>query len=190
MKTLHFIYLNNCFVGIHVIVRFTHANRDFVSDNEIQFLFKSQVYSSINAWKTWSLPCTCWGTGGSLTALKPTRKHLQLSTGNKKQFLVTKRFHLATVCLSKDQRNQFFGVLKAGSTVDDIAHHFGCSRQTIHYLMSRYNRTGDVRVCARPGHARVTTLRSYRVITLTHPRNRFKRQQVLLVFTEFMHIRK
>ena len=155
----------------------------------MQFLFKSQVYSSVNAWKTWSLPCTCWGTGGSLTTLKPTRKDLQLSTGNKKQFIVTKRFHLVTVRLSKDQRNQVFGVLKAGSTVDDIARYFGCSRQTIHYLMNRYNLTGYVRVRARPGHARVTTLRSYRVNTLTHPRDRFKRQQVLLVFTGFMHIR-
>ena len=94
-----------------------------------------------------------------------------------------------TVRLSKDQRNQVFGVLNAGSTVDDIAHHLGCSRQTIHYLMNRYNITGYVRVRARPGHARVTTLRSFRVYTLTHPRDRFKRRQVLLVFTGFMHIR-
>ena len=94
-----------------------------------------------------------------------------------------------TVRLSKDQRNQVFGVLKAGSAVNDISHHFGCSRQTIHYLMNLYNRTGYVRVRARPGRARVTTLRSYRVNTLTHPRNRFKRQQLLVVFTWFMHIR-
>ena len=114
---------------------------------------------------------------------------MQLSTGNKKQFIVAKRFHLVTVRLLNDQRNQVFGVLKAGSTVDDIAHHFCCSRQTTHYLMNRYNRTEYVRVRARPGHARVTTLRSYRVTTLTHPRNHFKRQQVLLVFTGFMHIR-
>ena len=90
---------------------------------------------------------------------------MQLSTGNKKQFIVTKRFQLVTVRLSKDQRNQVFGVLKAGSTVDDIAHHFGCSRQTIDQFMNLYNRTGYVRVRARPGHARVTTLRSYRVNT-------------------------
>ena len=112
-----------------------------------------------------------------------------MSTGNRKQFIVTKRFHLVTVRLLKDQRNQVFGLLKAGSTVDDIAHHVGCSRPTIHYLMNRHNRTGYVRVRARPGHACVTTLRSNRVNTLTHPRNRFKRQQVLLVFTGFMHIR-
>ena len=94
-----------------------------------------------------------------------------------------------TSCLSTDQRNQVFGVLKAGSTVDDTAHHFGYSRQSIHYLMNRYNRTGCVRVRARPGHVRVTTLRPNRVNTLTHPRNRFKRQPLLLVFTGFMHIR-
>ena len=34
MKTLHFIYLNNCFISIHVVVRFTHAYRDFVADND------------------------------------------------------------------------------------------------------------------------------------------------------------
>ena len=34
MKTLHFISLNSCFVSIHVVVRFTHAYRDFVADND------------------------------------------------------------------------------------------------------------------------------------------------------------
>ena len=92
-----------------------------------------------------------------------------------------------TARLSKDQRDQVIGVLKAGSTVNDIAHHFGCSRNTIYYLMNRYNKTGYVSVRARPGLARVTTIRPYRVNTLTHPRNRFKRQPLLLVFTGFVH---
>ena len=34
MKTLHFISLNKCFVSIHVVVRFTHAYRDFATDND------------------------------------------------------------------------------------------------------------------------------------------------------------
>ena len=38
----------------------------------------------------------------------------------------------------------------------------------------------------RPGRASVTTLRSYRVNTLTQPRNRFKQKPLLLVFTGFM----
>ena len=94
-----------------------------------------------------------------------------------------------TARLSKDQRKQVVGVLMAGSMVNDIAHHFGFSRQTIRYLMNRYNKTGYVRVHARPGRACVTTLRSYRVNALTHPGNRFKRQPLLLVFIGFMHKR-
>ena len=94
-----------------------------------------------------------------------------------------------TARLSKDQGYQVIGVLTAGSTVNDIAHHFGCARQTFNYLMNRYNRTGYVRVHARPGRARVLTLRPYRVNAITHPLNRFKRQPLLLIFTGFMHKR-
>ena len=50
----------------------------------MQFLFKSQVYSSVNARKTCSLRYTCSGTGVSVIALKLMRKYLQLSTDNKK----------------------------------------------------------------------------------------------------------
>ena len=48
MKTLHFISLNSFFVCMHVVVRFTHAHRDFVVDNDcaifiqVQCLFKRQ----------------------------------------------------------------------------------------------------------------------------------------------------
>ena len=41
MKTLHFISFNNCFVSIHVIVRFTHAYRDFVADNDYAFFYSN-----------------------------------------------------------------------------------------------------------------------------------------------------
>ena len=53
MKTLHFIYLNNCFVSIHVVVRFTHAYCDFVADNvyaifiQIPGLFKRQRLKNV-----------------------------------------------------------------------------------------------------------------------------------------------
>ena len=70
-----------------------------------------------------------------------------------------------TARLSKDQRNNVIGVIKAGSTINDIAQQFGCSRQTIYYLMPRYNRTEYVRVRASPDRASVTTLRPYRVST-------------------------
>ena len=49
MKTLHFISLNNYLVSMHVIVRFTHDFLDYVVDNDYAFLFKSQVYLSVNA---------------------------------------------------------------------------------------------------------------------------------------------
>ena len=85
-----------------------------------------------------------------------------------------------TARLSKDQRNQFIGVLKAGSTVNDIEHHFGCSGQTVDNFMNRYNTSGSVRVRARTGRARVTMLRPYHIKTLTHPRSRFNQQALLL----------
>ena len=53
MKTLHFISLNNCFVSIHGVVRFTHAYRDFVADNDyvifiqIPGLFKRQRLKNV-----------------------------------------------------------------------------------------------------------------------------------------------
>ena len=51
MKTLHFISLNNCFVSIHVVVRFTHDYRDLIADNDyaifiqIPCLSKRQICS-------------------------------------------------------------------------------------------------------------------------------------------------
>ena len=41
MKTLHFISLNNYFVSIHVVVRFTHAYRDFVADNDYAIFYSN-----------------------------------------------------------------------------------------------------------------------------------------------------
>ena len=53
MKTLHFMSLNNCFLSIHVVVRFTHGYRDFVADNDyaifvqILGLFKRQRLKNV-----------------------------------------------------------------------------------------------------------------------------------------------
>ena len=53
MKTLHFISLNKCFVSIHVVVRFTHAYRDFVADDDyviciqIRGIFKYQRLKNV-----------------------------------------------------------------------------------------------------------------------------------------------
>ena len=63
MKTLHFISLNNCFVSIHVVVRFTYAYRDFVADIDyaifiqILGLFKRQrlknVFLTLHVLRNW-----------------------------------------------------------------------------------------------------------------------------------------
>ena len=127
MKTLYFISLNSCFASTHIVIRFTHDYGDFVADKDYAIFMQIQGLFKRQHLKMCSLHCTCPGTGGSLTSLKPTRKHLELSTDNKKliYYYKTLAFH------SKDPRNQVIGVLKAGSTVNDIAHHLGCFRQTI-----------------------------------------------------------
>ena len=66
MKTLHFIPLNSCSVRVHVVVRFTHAYRDFIADNDyaiciqIPGIFKRQRLKNVlltlhvlrNRWST------------------------------------------------------------------------------------------------------------------------------------------
>ena len=131
--TLNFIYLNSCFVSIRVVERLCTIIEISSRITIMQFLFKSQV-----CLKTCSLRCMCSGTGGQLTALKPTRKHFQLSTDNKTFFFCYKMLAFSDARHSKDPRNQVIGVLKAGSTVNDIAHHLGCSRQAIHDLINRH----------------------------------------------------
>ena len=84
MKTLHFISLNSCFVSILFVVRFKHDYGAFVAEKDCAFFIQITGLLKRQRQKTCSLPCTCSGTGGSLTALKPTRKHLQLSTDSKK----------------------------------------------------------------------------------------------------------
>ena len=103
MKTLHFISLNSYFVSIHVIVRFTHNYRDFVADNDYAIFSKIPGLFKRQRQKNVFLTLHVLRTGVSVTALKLTRRYLQVNTDNKKQFIVTKRLHLATERLSKDQ---------------------------------------------------------------------------------------
>ena len=84
MKTLHFISLNSYFVSIHVVVRYTRKYRVFVADTDYAIFIQIPGLFKRQRLKTCYLRCTHSGTGSSLTDLKPTRKHLQLSTDNKK----------------------------------------------------------------------------------------------------------
>ena len=75
--------------------------------------------------------------------------------------------------LSENQRNQAIGMLQAGAMVNDVAQHFGCSRQTIHNLNTRFAITGSVRDRPCPCQRCVTSQQDDRYITLTHLHNRF-----------------
>ena len=97
-----------------------------------------------------------------------------------------KRLHLVTARHSKDPRNQVIGVLKVGFTVNDIMHHFGCSRQTIHDLMNRYTSTASVKSPCKTLSRKGDNVTSSSRYTLIHPRNRFNQQPLLLAFTGFM----
>ena len=99
-----------------------------------------------------------------------------LSTDNKKLFFFFFFFY-KTLAFSDDpsfgrSKKQAIGMLRVDSIANNIAHHFGCSRQIIYKIVNMYNITGSVRDGARPGHAHMTLLRTYRVITLTRLSNR------------------
>ena len=64
-------------------------------------------------------------------------------------------------------------MLQAGTVVNGIAQHFGCSRQTIRNLNTRFAITGSVRDHLHPGQRRVTSQQDDRYITPMHFRNRF-----------------
>jgi hypothetical protein len=67
------------------------------------------------------------------------------------------------VCHGND-RNQAVGMLRAGTSVNDVALHFVCSRQTIHNLKTRYATIGSVKDRPRSGRPRATSRRDDRFI--------------------------
>ena len=56
--------------------------------------------------------------------------------------------------VSENQCNQVIGMLQAGAMVNDVAQHFGYSRQTIHNLNTRFQITCSVFDQSRPGQRR------------------------------------
>ena len=64
-------------------------------------------------------------------------------------------------------------MLQAGTIINYFTQHFGCSRQTIHNLNTRFAITSSVRDRPRPGQRHVTSQKDDRYITLTHLHNRF-----------------
>lgn len=74
--------------------------------------------------------------------------------------------------LNAAQRNNAIGRLQAGATQQEVARHFGVSRQTISALWTRYNNTNRVDDRPRSGRPRVTTQAQDRYIRLRHLRDR------------------
>ena len=102
-----------------------------------------------------------------------TDKHLLCSSDKKKKLICfIHRRCTEMPRISENQRNQAIGMLQAGAMVNDVAQHFGCSRQTIHNLNTRFVITSSVRDRPHPGQRRVTSQQDDRYITLTHLRNR------------------
>ena len=52
--------------------------------------------------------------------------------------------------LSEEQKNRAIGMLMAGVAVNVVSQAYGCTRQTIHKLMTRYMLTGTVLDRQRP----------------------------------------
>ena len=150
----------------------------------MQFLFKSQVYSSVNAWKTCSLRCTCWGTGGSLTALKPTRKHFQLSTGDKKISFCYKMLPFSDCTSFQRSKKPSYWRVHGGVYGKWYRASFTllCTDYSFSYEPIQQNW-----ICQSSCNTWLRTCDD--VTSLTYPCNHFKRQQLLLVFTGCMHKR-
>ena len=76
--------------------------------------------------------------------------------------------------LNHNQRIQALTMLARGDNVSNVSRAFGCHRNTIIRLRQRFQQTGGVADCRRPGRQRVTNPRTERFITLMHLRRRFQ----------------
>ena len=88
--------------------------------------------------------------------------------------MISQRLSLNMPSLNQNQRNQALTMLARGDNVYNVSRAFGCHRNTIIRLRQRFQQTGGVADCRRPGRPRVTNPRTDRFITLTHLRLRFQ----------------
>jgi len=76
--------------------------------------------------------------------------------------------------LRKNERIQVILQLASDVMVYDVARQFNCHRNTVFNLRQRYECFESVRDGPRIGRQRVTTVRQYIFITLSHLRKRYK----------------
>ena len=88
--------------------------------------------------------------------------------------MISQRLSLNMPRLNQNQRIQALTMLTRGDNVSNVSRAFGCHRNTIIRLHQRFQQTGGVADCRRPGRPRVTNPRKDRFITLTHLRRRFQ----------------
>ncbi len=74
--------------------------------------------------------------------------------------------------MTKPERYEAIGMIRAGMPVADIATHFLVCKKTIQRLVARFNQTGNVADRARSGRPRKTTDAEDRMIRTAHLRNR------------------
>ena len=101
-----------------------------------------------------------------------TDKCLLCSSDKKKQICFIHQLCTEMPRLSENQRNQAIGMLQAGAMLNDIAQDFGCPRQTIHNLNTRFAITFRPRSSAS-WPTSLTSQQDDRYIMLTHLRNPF-----------------
>ena len=75
--------------------------------------------------------------------------------------------------LSKQQRNQAIGIIRAGVGYRHVARQLNCDHSTISRLLMRYQLSGTTKDRPRPGQPRVTTPRQDIFIRQRHLRERF-----------------
>ena len=87
--------------------------------------------------------------------------------------MISQRLSLNMPRQNQNQRIKALTMPARGDNVSNVSRAFGCHRNTIIRLHQRFQQTGGVADCRRPGTPRVTNPRTDRFITLTHLRRRF-----------------
>ena len=88
--------------------------------------------------------------------------------------MISQRLSLNMPRLNQNQRIQALTMLGHGDNVSNVSRALGCHRNTIIRLRQRFQLTGSVTDCRRPGRPRVTNPRTDRFITLMHLRRHFQ----------------
>ena len=97
-----------------------------------------------------------------------------IPTTQGKTHLISQRLSLNLPRLNQNQRIQALTMLAHGDNISNVSRAFGCHRNTIIWLRQRFQQTGGVADCHRPGRPRVTNPQRDRFITLMHLRHRFQ----------------